>query len=152
MFFAHLTYLNWGLLERGEKTVDFIDYTVIFNQNYISAITIIFRLWLTIELLYMIIKMIYHLKDEESISNKRVVITYLSSVIISILSFICSFFMPFKYLFLLVSWPTIPIILHRIHIIYNDIRRRNAYDILDLLYDISLIVPDLLLVILFFCC
>lgn len=132
--------------------MDFIDYTVIFNQNYISAITIIFRLWLTIELLYMIIKMIYHLKDEESISNKRVVITYLSSVIISILSFICSFFMPFKYLFLLVSWPTIPIVLHRIHIIYNDIRRRNAYDILDLLYDISLIVPDLLLVILFFCC
>lgn len=132
--------------------MDFIDYTVIFNQNYISAITIIFRLWLTIELLYMIIKMIYHLKDEGSISNKRVVITYLSSVIISILSFICSFFMPFKYLFLLVSWPTIPIILHRIHIIYNDIRRRNAYDILDLLYDISLIVPDLLLVILFFCC
>ena len=132
--------------------MDFIDYTVIFNQNYISSITIIFRLWLTIELLYMIIKMIYHLKDEESISNKRVVITYLSSVIISILSFICSFFMPFKYLFLLVSWPTIPIILHRIHIIYNDIRRRNAYDILDLLYDISLIVPDLLLVILFFCC
>lgn len=132
--------------------MDFIDYTVIFNQNYISAITIIFRLWLTIELLYMIIKMIYHLKDEGSISNKRVVITYLSSVIISILSFICSFFMPFKYLFLLVSWPTIPIVLHRIHIIYNDIRRRNAYDILDLLYDISLIVPDLLLVILFFCC
>ena len=107
--------------------MDFIDYTVIFNQNYISAITIIFRLWLTIELLYMIIKMIYHLKDEGSISNKRVVITYLSSVIISILSFICSFFMPFKYLFLLVSWPTIPIILHRIHIIYNDTRSRNTY-------------------------
>lgn len=130
--------------------MDFIDYTVIFNQNYISAITIIFRLWLTIELLYMIIKMIYHLKDEGSISNKRVVITYLSSVIISILSFICSFFMPFKYLFLLVSWPTIPIILHRIHIIYNDTRRRNTYDMSDLLYDVGLIVPDLLLVILFF--
>jgi hypothetical protein len=130
--------------------VDFIDYTVIFNQNYISAITIIFRLWLTIELLYMIIKMIYHLKDEGSISNKRVVITYLSSVIISILSFICSFFMPFKYLFLLVSWPTIPIILHRIHIIYNDTRRRNTYDMSDLLHDVGLIVPDLLLVILFF--
>lgn len=127
-----------------------MDYTVIFNQNYISAITIIFRLWLTIELLYMIIKMIYHLKDEGSISNKRVVITYLSSVIISILSFICSFFMPFKYLFLLVSWPTIPIILHRIHIIYNDTRRRNTYDMSDLLYDVGLIVPDLLLVILFF--
>lgn len=132
--------------------MDFIDYTVIFNQNYISSITIIFRLWLTIELLYMIIKMIYHLKDEESISNKRVVITYLSSVIISILSFICSFFMPFKYLFLLVSWPTIPIILHRIHIIYNDTRRRNTYDMSDLLHDVGLIVPDLLLVILFFCC
>lgn len=132
--------------------MDFIDYTVIFNQNYISAITIIFRLWLTIELLYMIIKMIYHLKDEGSISNKRVVITYLSSVIISILSFICSFFMPFKYLFLLVSWPTIPIILHRIHIIYNDTRRRNTYDMSDLLHDVGLIVPDLLLVILFFCC
>ena len=130
--------------------MDFIDYTVIFNQNYISAITIIFRLWLTIELLYMIIKMIYHLKDEGSISNKRVVITYLSSVIISILSFICSFFMPFKYLFLLVSWPTIPIILHRIHIIYNDTRRRNTYDMSDLLHDDGLIVPDLLLVILFF--
>lgn len=130
--------------------MDFIDYTVIFNQNYISAITIIFRLWLTIELLYMIIKMIYHLKDEGSISNKRVVITYLSSVIISILSFICSFFMPFKYLFLLVSWPTIPIILHRIHIIYNDTRRRNTYDMSDLLHDVGLIVPDLLLVILFF--
>lgn len=130
--------------------MDFIDYTVIFNQNYISAITIIFRLWLTIELLYMIIKMIYHLKDEGSISNKRVVITYLSSVIISILSFICSFFMPFKYLFLLVSWPTIPIILHRIHIIYNDTRRRNTYDMSDLLRDVGLIVPDLLLVILFF--
>lgn len=130
--------------------MDFIDYTVIFNQNYISAITIIFRLWLTIELLYMIIKMIYHLKDEGSISNKRVVITYLSSVIISILSFICSFFMPFKYLFLLVSWPTIPIILHRIHIIYNDIRCRNTYDMSDLLHDVGLIVPDLLLVILFF--
>lgn len=130
--------------------MDFIDYTVIFNQNYISAITIIFRLWLTIELLYMIIKMIYHLKDEGSISNERVVITYLSSVIISILSFICSFFMPFKYLFLLVSWPTIPIILHRIHIIYNDTRRRNTYDMSDLLHDVGLIVPDLLLVILFF--
>ena len=130
--------------------MDFIDYTVIFNQNYISAITIIFRLWLTIELLYMIINMIYHLKDEGSISNKRVVITYLSSVIISILSFICSFFMPFKYLFLLVSWPTIPIILHRIHIIYNDTRRRNTYDMSDLLHDVGLIVPDLLLVILFF--
>ena len=130
--------------------MDFMDYTVIFNQNYISAITIIFRLWLTIELLYMIIKMIYHLKDEGNISNKRVVITYLSSVIISILSFICSFFMPFKYLFLLVSWPTIPIILHRIHIIYNDTRRRNTYDMSDLLYDVGLIVPDLLLVILFF--
>lgn len=127
-----------------------MDYTVIFNQNYISAITIIFRLWLTIELLYMIIKMIYHLKDEGSISNERVVITYLSSVIISILSFICSFFMPFKYLFLLVSWPTIPIILHRIHIIYNDTRRRNTYDMSDLLHDVGLIVPDLLLVILFF--
>ena len=94
--------------------------------------------------------MIYHLKDEGNISNKRVVITYLSSVIISILSFICSFFMPFKYLFLLVSWPTIPIILHRIHIIYNDTRRRNTYDMSDLLYDVGLIVPDLLLVILFF--
>ena len=130
--------------------MDFIDCSIIFSQNYISIITIIIRLCIAIELLYMIIKMIYHLKDEGSISNKRVVITYFSSVIISILSFICSFFMPFKYLFLLVSWPTIPIILHRIHIIYNDTRRRNTYDILDLLYDISLIVPDLLLVILFF--
>lgn len=130
--------------------MDFIDYTVIFNQNYISSITIIFKLWLTIELLYMIIKMIYHLKDEGSISNKQVVITYLSSVIISILSFIYSFFMPFKYLFLLVSWPTIPIILHRIHIIYSDTRRRNTYDMSDLLHDVGLIVPDLLLVILFF--
>ena len=130
--------------------MDFINYTTIFNQNYISVITIIFRLWLAIELLYMIIKTIYHLKDEGSISNKRVVITYLSSVIISILSFICSFFTPFKYLFLLVSLPTIPIVLRRTYIIYSDTKLGNAYDILDLLYDISLIVPNLLLVILFF--
>lgn len=120
-----------------------------FFVNHMLETTIALKFLLFVDIVYMGFKVLYHLKDEGNRSNKRVVITYSLAFLIAIVCFVSSFFVPFRFVFLLCALPMLPVILHRIYIVFLDEKFGNHYDIGDFLGDFPLVAIELFLVALF---